>query len=59
MHVHHLTDRAVRVSDDGEDEHAVWLPLSAVEVTVGSLKKTGSTVVIEVPEWLAEERRLV
>lgn len=55
MHLHAATERAIRVSDTGEEEKAVWLPLSQVEV----LKRPGGIVVVTLPEWLAHEKGLI
>lgn len=54
MHLHHATERAVLVSDDGDKAKAVWLPLSQVEVA----PRTGATVTVTCPEWLAIEKGL-
>ena len=53
--LHIMTDRAVRVSDTGDDTKAVWLPLSQVEV----LKRPGGIVEVSMPERLAREKGLV
>ena len=37
--LHHETDRAVLVSDDGDREKAIWLPLSQCEI-----EKVGSSL---------------
>lgn len=55
VQVHAMTDRAVRVSDDGDDKNAVWLPLSQVEV----LKRPRGIALITLPEWLAFEKGLI
>ncbi len=55
MQLHAETERAVRVSDDGDDKKAVWLPLSQVEV----FRKAKGIVVVTMPEWLAIQRGLV
>lgn len=55
VQVHAITERAIRVSDDGEDKNAVWLPLSQIEVENPAKKITTITV----PEWLAEQRGLI
>ncbi|MDR3463291.1 MAG: hypothetical protein P4L76_13350 [Beijerinckiaceae bacterium] len=56
MILHSRTDRAVRVSDDGDLKKSVWLPLSQCEV---SPEAPGRAVTITLPEWLAIEKRLV
>ena len=55
VRVHHTTERAVLVSDDGDPEKAVWLPLSQVEVET----KANGIAEITLPEWLAKERGLI
>jgi hypothetical protein len=54
---HHVTERAVLVSLDGDKRKAVWLPIAHVEVVC----KNASRAIVEVtmPEWLAVERGLV
>jgi hypothetical protein len=55
VQVHHATERAVLVSDDGDRDNAVWLPLSQVEIERGDRGQA----VVTLPEWLAKERGLV
>ena len=55
IHIHHATDRAVLVSDDGDKDRAVWLPLSQMEIDVNP----GGTGTITLPEWMARERELI
>ena len=55
MKMHAETDRAIRVSDDGEDRNAVWLPKSQIEI--GELK--AGYVEVTLPEWLAIAKALV
>lgn len=54
-HVHHTTERAVLVSDDGNIEKAVWLSLSLVEIEM----KRPPIAEITMPEWLAKQRGLI
>ena len=49
------TERAVLVSDTGEKEDGVWLPLSQIETE----QKPDGTAIVTMPEWLAAERGLV
>lgn len=56
VQVHHTTDRAILVSDDGDRAKAVWLPLSMVEVETHART---STAVVTMPEWLALEKKLI
>lgn len=53
--LHVMTDKAVRVSETGDDAKAVWLPLSQVEV----LKRPGGIAEVSMPEWLAIEKGFV
>lgn len=52
LQLHHRTERAILVSDDGVRETAVWLPLAQVEVEPGQR----GTVIVTMPEWLAIDR---
>lgn len=54
VQIHAHTNRAILVSDDGDRERAVWLPLAHVEVT-----PKGRHHVVTMPEWLAIDRGLV
>jgi len=55
LHKHRSTEKAILVSDDGNEENAVWLPRSQIEVEV----KQGNIVEVTLPEWLAKEKELV
>jgi hypothetical protein len=55
MKLHAETAAAIRVSDDGDDKHAVWLPKSQVEFET---VKPGY-VEVTLPEWLAIDKGLV
>jgi hypothetical protein len=55
MQLHAETEKAVLVSDDGEEAKAIWLPLSQVEIE----RKAKGVVVVTLPEWLATQRGLV
>lgn len=60
MMLHHVTERAILVSDDGDRDKAVWLPLSKVDVEHTNRKERGNpVVVVTVPAWLATEKGLV
>lgn len=54
VQIHARTERAILVSDDGERERAVWLPLAHVEIVA-----EGRHHVVTLPEWLALERGLI
>lgn len=53
--VHHRTEKAVLVSDDGDRDKAKWLPLSRVEIEMDG----ESAGIVTLPEWLAVEKGLV
>jgi hypothetical protein len=55
MQLHHATERAVLVSDDGERKNAVWLSLAHCEVE----RKANGLVVVTLPEWLALDKGLI
>lgn len=54
VQIHGRTNRAILVSDDGDRERAVWLPLAHVEVA-----PNGRYHVVTMPEWLALDRGLI
>ena len=53
---HHETDRAILVSDDGDEAKAVWVPKSQVEVCQTDDPRI---VTVTLPEWLAQQRGLM
>ena len=55
--LHHRTDKAALVSDDGDRDNAVWLPFSQIELDDDAMP--GQTVEIVVPEWLAADKGLI
>lgn len=55
MQLHAESQKAILVSDEGDKTHAVWLPLSQVEIE----HKGKGIVVVTLPEWLAIEKGLV
>lgn len=54
LHLHHETDRAVLVSETGDKNDAVWLPLSQIEI-----ESESGFIVVSLPEWLAQEKGLI
>lgn len=54
LHLHHETARAVLVSETGDKDEAVWLPLSQIEIEPES-----GFISVTLPEWLAEEKGLI
>jgi hypothetical protein len=55
--VHHVTDRAVLVSTDGDEAGAVWLPKSRIELEEEPV--AGQAQIVTMPEVLAIGRELV
>ena len=55
VQLHHATDRAILVSDDGDRAKAVWIPLTQCEVE----KRKNGIAVVTMPAWLATEKGLV
>lgn len=53
LHLHHETEKAVLVSEDGNKDNAVWLPLSQIEI-----ESESGYVVVTLPEWLSLEKGL-
>ena len=58
MTLHHETDLAVLVSDDGDEDAAVWLPKSVIEMEEGA-RKNPESVEITMPIWLAKKHNLI
>ena len=60
MVLHRQTDSAVHVSEDGDESRAVWLPLSQIEMSPAKTRGAGLLphVDLQIPQWLAEKRRL-
>lgn len=54
---HHVTERAILVSLDGDRKKAVWLPLAHADVVTKNAAR--AIVDVTIPEWLAKERGLV
>ncbi|MDB5177572.1 MAG: hypothetical protein JWN75_1240 [Candidatus Saccharibacteria bacterium] len=57
VHVHYITDKAYRVSLDGDDDNAVWLPASIVDCA--SDPAVGKTCEMTLPESFAQEKGLI
>lgn len=62
--LHHETDRAILVSETGDEKKAKWIPKSQCEVepttkfcTVGL--KRYPIVIVSMPEWQAINKELV
>lgn len=57
MKLHHETPKAILVSDDGDPDHAKWLPKSEVEFE--EVRNKVGYVEVTMPTWLAIEKGLV
>lgn len=55
LHLHHETEKAILVSDDGERENAVWIPKSLCEFETA----VGDIVKVTLSERTATEKGLV
>ena len=53
---HAETARAIKVSEDDDEETAVWLPKSQIEI---DRTMDDGSLVISVPVWLAREKDLL
>lgn len=51
--IHHRTELAILFSETGDEDDAVWLPLSQIEI-----EKRGALFEITLPEWLAVDKGL-
>ncbi len=58
VHIHHATEKAYLVSADGDEEEAVWIPMSQVDEISPEYRKPG-IYQIDIPQWLAEKEDLV
>lgn len=54
VQLHHETEKAWLVSDNGERESAIWIPKSQAEI-----EPKGKAYILTLPEWLAIEKALV
>ena len=52
---HAETDKAILISDNGDEEHAVWLPKSQIEIEGDQ----DDILTVTLPEWLAMEKGLI
>jgi len=55
MQIHAETERAILVSDTGDRDDAVWLPLSQIEVN----ERRGSVLEVTCPTWLVKDKGLI
>lgn len=54
----HETKQAILITD-ADDDDAVWLPKSQIEVKDEKEKEDGTYILIEIPEWLAQDKGLL
>lgn len=54
VEIHHQTDKAWLLSDDGNRENAVWIPKSQAEI-----EYNGRTHILTCHEWLALDKGLI
>jgi len=62
LFLHHMTEKAYLVSDEGDEDRSLWLPKSkcfpAEELEPEDLE-VGEHCSLMVPEWLAEQEGLI
>jgi len=56
--VHQQTDRAILVSEDNDPKSAFWLPISQIECAPAPSEIGQRRVDLQIPQWLAEDKRL-
>jgi hypothetical protein len=54
MYIHAETPKAILVSEDGDEDSAVWLPKSQIE-----FESDGDMATVQCPEFIAINRGLV
>ena len=55
MQMHSFTQKAILVSDNGNEDNAVWLPVSQIQTR----DKGGARMIVTMPEWLAMKEGLI
>lgn len=55
--LHEETAMAILISDDGEEDTAVWIPKSQIDYNDRAAK--GDIITITLPEWLAMGKGLI
>jgi hypothetical protein len=58
VHLYPQSRLSVIVSETGNRRNAFPLPLSQIQIEEGKEDKTGIEVLITMPQWLAEEKKL-
>jgi len=59
LHIHHISDKAILVSGDGEDDTTVWLPISQLQQDELDDIVAEDDVELTVPEWIAVSKGLI
>ena len=57
VHVHHRTEKAILVSQNGDKDEAVWVPLSQVEIEKHQTLQRA--YILTIPEWLAADKGML
>jgi hypothetical protein len=59
--LHAETAMAILVSDDGEEDTAIWLPKSQIDYAARYTDTVieGGVITITLPEWLAMDKGLI
>lgn len=57
MRIHGKSQKALLLSDTGEEKDARWLPLSQIETE--SIRGDATHLLVTMPTWLAEREGLV
>jgi hypothetical protein len=52
--LHHETEKAFKVSTDGNDDKAAWVPKSQCQLSGDGRNRT-----LELPEWMAQQKGLI
>jgi hypothetical protein len=60
VHLHARTEKAVLISQDGEEDNAVWIPLSQCQIEKAHPNKPFENLwFLTLPEWLALDKGLI
>jgi hypothetical protein len=57
LECHAATSKAVLLSDDGEEDNAVWIPKS--QIVSGGHREKGESGEFEIKEWIAVQKGLI
>ena len=59
VYLHTITEKAYRVSLDGDTRKSVWVPKSQCELEKRTARALAPTIWLTAPQWLLEEKGLV